>query len=124
MVHRKRQVSSHQRQVLRQRAQRMRHTPTASEWRLWSALRGCQQGVVFRRQVVLQGYVVDFHACSAGLAVEVDGSWHDGRTRLDARRDRVLFAAGYRVLRFSDAEVLSDLPSVVARIRAALEAGS
>ena len=58
------------------------------------------------------------------MAVEVDGLSHAGRTRSDARRDRVLVAAGYRVLRFSDAEVLSDLPSVVARIRAALDAVS
>ena len=121
MIHQKRSVSSHQRQVLRQRAQRMRHAPTASEARLWSVLSRGQQGVVFRRQVVLQGYVIDFHACAAQLAVEVDGSSHRGRSRSDARRDRVLAAAGYRVLRVSDAEVMSDLAGVVARIRAALE---
>ena len=84
-------------------------------------LRGGKQGVVFRRQVVLQGYIVDFYACAAQLVVEVDGEWHGSRASADARRDRVLAAAGYRVLRLSAERVLSALPEVVASIRAAVE---
>jgi very-short-patch-repair endonuclease len=98
MVNGFRSVSSHQRQLLRQRAQRMRHEPTASEWVLWQALRCNQLGVAFRRQVVLQGYITDFYASASGLIVEVDGSWHGQRAAKDARRDRVLASAGYRVL--------------------------
>ncbi len=70
---------------------------------------------------MLQGYIADLYACSARLIVEVDGSWHCGRSRADARRDRVLAAAGYRVLRVAEQEVLSALPQVVARIRVAIE---
>jgi len=113
-------VSSHQQQVLRRRAQRMRHAPTHSEWLLWSKLCRGQQGVVFLRQVVLRDYIVDYYACAAGSVVEVDGPSHSGRARADARGDRVIMAAGYRVLRVSEQEVLSSLPTVVARIRAAL----
>ena len=121
MVHRSRSVSSHQRSVLRQRARRMRHQPTQGEWILWLALRCSQLGVVFRRQVVLQGYIADYYASTVRLIVEVDGAWHAARTRADARRDRVLAAAGYRVLRVAEQDVLSALPKVVARIRAAIE---
>jgi very-short-patch-repair endonuclease len=75
--------------------------------------------------VVLQGYIADYYACAARLIVEVDGGWHGGRSRADARRDRVLAAAGYRVLRVAEQDVLSALPQVLARIRAAIEeAGS
>lgn len=121
MFHRSRSVSSHQRKVLRQRARRMRHEPSRGEWVLWQALRCSRLGVAFRRQVVLQGYIADYYACAARLIVEVDGDWHRGRSRADARRDRVLGAAGYRVLRVAEQDVLSALPQVVARIHAAIE---
>jgi very-short-patch-repair endonuclease len=98
----------------------MRHEPSRGEWLLWQVLCRSQQGVAFRRQVVLQGYVADFYACAVRLIVEVDGAWHYGRARSDARRDRVLAAAGYRVLRVAEQEVISALPTVVARIRAAV----
>jgi len=98
----------------------MRHEPSRGEWVLWQALRCSQLGVAFRRQVVLQGYIADYYACAARLILEVDGGWHDGRSRADARRDRVLAAAGYRVLRMAEHQVLSALPQVLARIRAAI----
>jgi len=120
MVHQQRLVSSHQRQVLRSRARRMRHEPTPTEWQLWQALRCGQLGVSFRRQVVLQGYITDFYASAVRLIVEVDGGWHDHRVQKDARRERILQAAGYRLLRATAAEVLGALPSVVARIRPAV----
>lgn len=115
-------VTPHQRRVLRHRARRMRHEPTHTEWLLWQALRSRQLGVTFRRQVVLQGYIADFYASSIRLIVEVDGPWHANRTRRDARRDRVLTSAGYRVLRATEQQALSALPQVVVRIRAAVTA--
>ena len=120
MVHQSRSVSAHQRQELRRRARRMRHEPSHTEWLLWEQLRCGKQGVVFRRQVVLQGYIVDFYACAAKLVVEVDGGWHSNRAHRDARRERVLHAAGYRVLHVPAEQVLHSLPAVVAQIRAAL----
>ncbi len=98
----------------------MRHEPSHGEWLLWQALRCSRQGVGFRRQVVLRGYIVDFYASSVRLVVEVDGSSHRHRVRTDARRDRVLAAAGYLVLRVSEQDVLSALPQVLVRIRAAV----
>jgi very-short-patch-repair endonuclease len=98
----------------------MRHEPTATEWQLWQALRRNQLGVAFRRQVVLQGYITDFYASASGLIVEVDGSWHGQREQKDARRERTLHAAGYRVLRVTAEEVSHSLSGVAARIRAAV----
>ena len=118
---RSRTVTAHQRKLLRQRARRMRHECTQTEWRLWQVLRCKRLGVSFRRQVVLQGYIVDFYASLARLIVEVDGDWHAGRARKDAQRDRRLAAAGYRVVRVSAEEVLTDLAGVAARIHAVLK---
>ena len=115
-----RSVIAHQRQVLRQRARVMRHAPTETEQIMWHVLRAGRLGVTFRRQVILQGYIADFYACSAKLIVEVDGNWHAKRQRRDARRERTLRAAGYRILHVTGHEVMHSLPQVVARVRQAL----
>ena len=107
--------------LLAARASGMRHSPTASEARLFAAIRGRRLGVRFRRQVALGRYVVDFFAPEAGLIVEVDGPYHASRSKADARRDEALQRLGYRVLRLEAELVMRDLPKAVARIAGALE---
>jgi very-short-patch-repair endonuclease len=111
--------------VLAQRALQMRHAPQEPERLLWSALRSRQLGILFRRQVPVAGrFVADFLAPSLRLIVEVDGAaWHSQRHAADARRDRVLERAGYRVLRIEAELVMRDLTAAVALIRAAFESG-
>jgi very-short-patch-repair endonuclease len=108
--------------TLAARARLMRAYPTPSEARLRRALRGTRLGVVFRRQVVVSGFIVDFAAPCVRLIVEVDGGYHRGREEADARRDETLHRAGYRVLRVSAEQVQRDPPAVLACIRAALGA--
>ena len=100
----------------------MQHDATPTEWRLWQELRCAKQGVVFRRQVVLRGFIVDFYASAAKVVVEVDGAWHGERAAADRRRDRVLAAFAYRVVRVPAGEVSSELEAVLARIRSAVAA--
>ena len=69
----------HKQQQLAAHAHRMRCAPSEPERVLWQALRCCQLGVLFRRQVVVQGFIVDFLAPAARLVVEVDGSQHTRR---------------------------------------------
>jgi len=107
--------------TLAARARLMRAAPTPSEAHLWRALRGAQLGVVFRRQVVISGFIVDFAAASARLVVEVDGGYHLARQKADARRDDVLGRAGYRVVRVSADLVCRDLAAVLHCIRTVLE---
>jgi very-short-patch-repair endonuclease len=116
--------SVHKQAILRERARCMRHAGTPSECALWACLRARKLGVTFRRQALVYGYILDFLASEIRLAVEVDGPWHARRPLADARRDRLLERAGYRVLRFTDEEVLRELPSVVERIRAGIAAPS
>jgi adenine-specific DNA-methyltransferase len=70
--------------------------------------------------VVLWGYIVDFYASAAKVVVEVDGDWHAQRAAADRRRDRVLEAFGYHVVRVWAGEVSSELEAVLARIRSAI----
>ena len=103
-------------------AHTMRQAPTDSEARLWRALRSSQRGVAFRRQVPLLGFIADFYAPSARLIVEVDGGYHARRVTADARRDRKLTRAGYRVVRLQSKLVMRDLPAAVLAVQRALSA--
>ncbi len=108
--------------VLVERAAQMRHAPTASEERLFEALRGGRLGVALRRQVpVLGRFIVDLMAAEVRLVVEVDGGYHAQRARADARRDRALGRAGYRVLRVEAELVMGDLEAAVAQVAAEIE---
>jgi very-short-patch-repair endonuclease len=80
-------------------ARQHRHSPTESEERMWKLLRGGKLGVTFRRQVPLGRYIADFFAKEIGLVVEVDGGYHRGREKADARRDEWMRRRGYVVVR-------------------------
>jgi very-short-patch-repair endonuclease len=116
---RPRHIVTRQRE-LEAKAHQLRHHPTLSEHRLWSALKGSRLGLPFRRQVPISRYIADFVCTKARLIVEVDGGVHLHRVQLDAHRDRILERAGYRVLRIPAALVTRNLDAAVALIREAL----
>ena len=93
--------------VIEPRGRAMRLAPTATEAKLWGALRRGALGVRFRRQVVLGPYVVYLFAPSVGLVVEVDGGVHAQSAERDAARVRALEAMGLRVLRL-DARLVDE----------------
>ena len=108
--------------TLQQRAAGMRHAPTLSEAWLFEALRGRQLGVSFKRQVPLVGrYIADLFASEVRLVVEVDGGYHAERGDADARRQRALERAGYRVVRLDGELVMRDRDAAVARVRAVID---
>lgn len=112
-------------QELLERAKVFRRRPTPAENRLWQALRHHHVGGLhFRRQQVIDGYIVDFYCERAGLVVEVDGQAHDSMAAQgdDEERTQVLSARGLRVIRFRNEHVMTGLESVVSAIRAACAA--
>ena len=102
------------------RARRLRQEMTVDEDRLWQALRKLKSNI--RRQAPMGRYVVDFVCHGAKLVIEVDGYYHSlpERQEKDAERDAWLQRQGYRVLRFSTAEVQANLAMVCDRILAEL----
>jgi len=99
----------------------MRGQPTGAERALWEHLRNRQMcGAKFRRQAVIENYIVDFFCPEAGLIIEVDGPIHDRMQDEDASRQRCLEDLGLRVIRFSNDVVLTDLDRVLDAIRQAL----
>ena len=100
----------------KKRARRLRTNSTDSEKLLWQQLRAHRlNGFGFRRQHPIGPYIVDFVCFPARLVVEVDGGQHYAPAGLsrDARRDAYLVSKGLRVLRFSNLDVIQNLPGVL-----------
>ncbi len=106
--------------LLKRRARAMRHNPTPSEARLWTALQAGKLGVSFRRQAVIADYIVDFVCHARRLIIEVNGNWHLKRECKDASRLRRLRAQGYRILEVSHNAVMTDLGAVLQEIQSAM----
>jgi very-short-patch-repair endonuclease len=103
---------------LQERARQLRQQMTLAEAILWKHLRTDQlDGLHFRRQQVLEGYIVDFYCHAAHLIVEVDGEIHASQQDYDAERDAFLIASGMRVLRFSNERIIHDLSACLSEIR-------
>ena len=102
------------------RARDMRTQPTDAERKLWHCLKGGQLGGwKFRRQHPIPPYVADFACIEAKLIVEVDGGQH-ADSAYDEARDRFLREHGWRVLRFWNTDVLSNVEGVAIVILEAL----
>jgi very-short-patch-repair endonuclease len=111
----------------RTRAKQLRRSMTRAETPLWRHLKASRlAGIGFRRQTPIGSYIADFVAHSRRLIVEVDGESHDFASRLhrDALRDRWFESRGYRVLRFTNDDVMKNLEGVVLAIAEAAEQGT
>jgi very-short-patch-repair endonuclease len=99
-------------------ARKERRSGNLPEVILWRALRTRPAGLKFRRQHPIGPYILDFVCLSMRLAIEVDGEAHargDRPTR-DRARDHDLAARGFRTLRISARDVLTDLDAVVRHV--------
>ena len=80
------------------------------------------QGTHFRRQVPIGPYVVDFACMAAHVIIELDGSQHGlgENIQRDEARTRWLEAAGYRVIRFWNNDLVDNINGVLESIYAAV----
>jgi very-short-patch-repair endonuclease len=102
-------------------AKKLRHEMTPAERALWSALRrNGLDGFHFRRQQVMEGFIVDFYCDAAKLAIELDGTVHEEQWQYDQSRDKCISRRGVRILRFSN-EAMRDSEAVIESIRKALQ---
>ena len=100
-------------------AKELRRRMTKEEAILWKRLRNNRfMGLQFRRQQIIDRFIVDFYCHATALAVEVDGWVHSEQVEYDADRDETLEGLGLTVLRFTNDEVNTDLEGVLARIAA------
>ena len=107
---------------LKENAVRQRKDPTDAERALWQLVRGKILGFKFRRQHVIDDFIVDFVCLERMLVIEVDGGYHQDpeQHQYDEARTRYLEAKGFRVMRFTNEEVLLSPDPTLSRIREAL----
>lgn len=109
--------------LLKAYARENRRNPTMAEQVLWKNIRGEQLGVRALRQYVIGDYIVDFLLPDADLVIEVDGAYHSERLQMedDKLREEHLNRMGYRVIRFTNEEVLYDTQNTLDEIMSKIE---
>ena len=95
----------------------MRKNPTHEESILWEAIKKNQLGVKFRRQHIIDQFIVDFYSIEAQLILEVDGEIHTKQQERDAERTIILQSLGLTVLRFTNDQIKNNLEEVLSTIK-------
>lgn len=103
-----------------------RKNPTEPEKRFWSWVRGKQLGCKFRRQHGMGQYIVDFYCAEHALIVELDGESHFTAEGVNSDKVRTAFleSKGFRVLRFSNLDIMQNKEGVLIRLLAYLKTES
>jgi len=105
-------------------AKSLRTQPTPFEVRFWRLIHPLRQaGWHFRKQAPIGRYVVDFVCHRARLIVEIDGDSHYSARGIasDVVRTGFLTGEGFRVLRFTNHEVMENEEAVYLAVSGTLE---
>jgi len=98
-------------------AKLLRRKMTPEEKLLWARLRSNRlEGLHFRRQQIISGFIADFYCDKAGVVVEVDGGIHLYTLEYDRERSKVFESRGLRILRVTNEEVANNIIEVLDRI--------
>ncbi|EPR22375.1 MULTISPECIES: endonuclease domain-containing protein [Agrobacterium] len=88
---------------------------TGAELKFWNAVRAHRlEGLSFRRQLPVAGYIVDFACPLHKIIFELDGFQHadDAAAAYDRERTRTFEELGWTVLRFWNEDILGDIDNV------------
>ncbi len=104
--------------LLIEKAKEMRKQPTHAEKVLWMELKSKSlEDYKFRQQHLIDDFIVDFVCLSKKLVIEVDGGIHDLQKEYDAQRTEILNKKGFKVIRFSNDEVIGSISVVLEKIK-------
>ena len=105
--------------LLKENARANRNNMTEAESAFWSLAKGSGLGEKCRRQYIIGEYIVDFFFRKSMLIVELDGGYHftEEQQKEDAIRQDWLEHMGYKVLRFTNEQILFDTESVISKIK-------
>ena len=100
----------------------MRKFATEAESILWEYLRAKQLGKTFKRQHIIGDYIADFVCLESGLIIELDGGYHQlpEQQNSDEQRTEWLEKHGFRVIRFKNEELLTNIDHCLEIIKASL----
>ena len=106
-------------ELLKENAKANRNNMTEAESAFWSLAKGSGLGEKCRRQYIIGEYIVDFFFRKSMLIVELDGGYHftEEQQKEDAIRQDWLEHMGYKVLRFTNEQILFNTESVISKIK-------
>lgn len=100
----------------------LRERSTKAEQLIWAVVRNRRLArLKFRRQHSVGKYIADFACLAQQLIIELDGEYHRDTEEADATRQQFLETAGFKVLRFSNSDVLENVEGVAVAILRAVE---
>jgi isoleucyl-tRNA synthetase len=109
--------------LLKELAKKQKENPTDAEVFLWKNLKGGQTGgYKFRRQHIIDQFIVDFVCLEKHLIIEVDGGYHTlpEIEISDNERTEILNQLGFEVLRFKNEEIINNIEGVLYKITTTL----
>ncbi|AUS06609.1 DUF559 domain-containing protein [Pseudotamlana carrageenivorans] len=88
---------------------------TQAEQILWESLRGKKLDLKFRRQHIIDEFIVDFICIEKNLIIEVDGGYHNTieQKEADDLRTKILNEIGFKVIRFTNEQITGDIDNVL-----------
>ena len=103
--------------IKKQFARNLRKESTPEEEKIWDVLRNRKfHNYKFRRQHVIEGFVVDFYCKNLRLAIEVDGKIHERQKEYDELRQRLIEEKGIKFIRVTNEEVNRDIEIFFSKI--------
>jgi len=104
-------------------AAKLRLAMTETETILWEYLRTKPNGLKWRRQHPIAGYVLDFYCHHIKTSIEIDGGYHlsTDQTLKDKERTAYLNDLGINEVRFTNKQVEKNIESVMEKINLLLK---
>ena len=109
-------------ELLKENARGNRKNMTEAESIFWSLVKGNLLGQRCLRQHIIGDYIVDFLFRKSKVIVEIDGGYHftEKQQTDDAVRTDWLVQQGYKVIRFTNEQVLCDTDNVINEVKVTL----
>src|SRR5690606_22303560 len=88
---------------------------TQAESILWECLRNKKLDHKFKRQHIIDEFIVDFICLEKNLIIEVDRGYHHTieQKEADALRTQILNEIGFKVIRFTNEQIIGDTDNVI-----------
>ena len=123
-IHYKYQTARHSTyNLLKEHQKERKRQTTEAERILWEQLKTKQLEEKFRRQHIIDEFIVDFVCLTKRLVIEVDGEYHNNppQKEVDEMRTAILNELGFNVIRFKNQEVIGSIDAVLKKIRERLD---
>ncbi|MEO9892562.1 DUF559 domain-containing protein [Aurantibacter sp.] len=91
---------------------------TEAESILWECIRNKKLDSKFRRQHIIDEFIVDFIYLEKNLIIEIDGGYHNTaeQKKADSLRIQILNEAGFKVIRYTNKQIIGDIDNVLLSI--------